>query len=161
MHRALPGATRFRQLPFIHRTTSDYWPLRPCGEQVSSYGWNGDDIGIPWRARSTGCGGHAYTGLRPEFFGAYAGRLLLTGESRGYRGARFDRTSSRAGRRGRDRRLPIIFDRSSRYESQGASVGSRRAAESLIWIPPNMSLLSNYRGSAMTSALQATAVTGI
>jgi phosphate-selective porin OprO/OprP len=94
---AFGPATRFRQRPFVHTTDTRFisTPALRVGEETS-YGFEAALIRGPFHATGEVHWLRADTltaGTSPTFFGGYAEvGYYLTGETRGYKGGRWDRT---------------------------------------------------------------------
>ena len=139
----LGETTRYRQRPLIHSTDVRFiaTPSLPV-ESETHYGFEAAAIHGPFHAAGEVHWLDADTltpGLSPTFFGGYAEvGYFLTGESRGYRGGKFDRTRVRnpveAGGAG-------AFQVNLRYDhldlnSDGIVGGTQNGLmASLIWIP--------------------------
>jgi phosphate-selective porin OprO and OprP len=146
-------ATRYRQRPFVHTSNTRF--LSTPGLRVDterSYGLEAAMIRGPLHAVGEAHWLDADTltpGLRPTFFGGYAEiGYFLTGETRGYKGGRWDRTKVRnpVGKGGAG-----AFQINLRYDHldlvDGAIVGGRQNGyeASLVWIPQdNVRFLLNY-----------------
>lgn len=142
----LPGlgmTTRYRQRPLVHSTDVRFIGTPALAvENETSYGLEAALIRGPLHAVGEAHWLEADTltpGLSPTLFGAYAEiGYYLTGETRGYRGGRFDRTSVRN---------PVedggagAFQINLRYDhldldSDGILGGTQDGLQaSLIWIP--------------------------
>jgi phosphate-selective porin OprO/OprP len=145
--------TRHRQRPFVHTSNSRFLATR--GLRVGSetnYGIEAAVIRGPFHAVAEAHWLNADTltaGLSPTFFGGYAEvGFFLTGESRGYKGGRWDRTKARR---------PVggggagAFQINLRYDhldlTDGGIVGGRQRGyeASLVWIAQDhVRFLLNY-----------------
>jgi phosphate-selective porin OprO/OprP len=145
--------TRYRQRPFIHTSNTRF--LATSGlrvERETSYGLEAAAIRGPFHAAGELHWLEADTltaGLSPDFFGGYAEvGYYLTGETRGYKGGRWDRTKvlKPVGSGGFGAvQLNLRYDRLDL--SSGPVVGGRQAGyeASLIWIPQDhVRFLINY-----------------
>ena len=146
-------ATRYRQRPFVHTSNSRF--LATPGLRVSTetnYGVEAALIRGPFHAAGEAHWLDADTltpGPNPTFFGGYAEiGWFLTGESRGYKGGRWDRTKVRR---------PVgdggagAFQINLRYDhldldDAGIAGGRQRGFEaSLVWIAQDhVRFLLNY-----------------
>jgi phosphate-selective porin OprO/OprP len=146
-------ATRYRQRPFVHTSNSRF--LATPGLRVgteTSYGIEAALVRGPFHAVAEAHWLDADTltpGLSPSFFGGYAEvGLFLTGESRGYKGGRWDRTKVRR---------PVggggagAFQINLRYDhldlDDGTIAGGRQRGyeASLVWIAQDhVRFLLNY-----------------
>jgi phosphate-selective porin OprO/OprP len=146
-------ATRYRQRPFVHTSNTRF--LATPGLRVGTemnYGFEAALVRGPLHAVAEAHWLDADTltpGLSPTFFGAYAEvGFFLTGESRGYKGGRWDRTKVRR---------PVggggagAFQINLRYDhldlNDGSIVGGRQRGyeASLLWIAQdNVRFLLNY-----------------
>ena len=146
-------ATRYRQRPFVHTSNSRF--LATSGLRVgteTNYGVEAALVRGPFHAVAEAHWMNADTlvpGLSPTFFGGYAEiGGFLTGESRGYKGGRWDRTRVRR---------PVgdggagAFQINLRYDhldlSDGALLGGRQRGyeASLVWIAQDhVRFLLNY-----------------
>lgn len=146
-------ATRYRQRPFVHTSNSRF--LATPGLRVgteTNYGMEAALVRGPLHAVAEAHWLNADTltpGLSPTFFGGYAEvGLFLTGESRGYKSGRWDRTKVRR---------PVgdggagAFQVNLRYDhldlTDGGIVGGRQRGyeASLVWIAQdNVRFLLNY-----------------
>ena len=145
--------TRYRQRPFVHTTDTRFIGTPPLRvEEETSYGLEAAMIHGPLHAAGEVHWLTADTieaGVRPTFFGGYAELgYFLTGETRGYRGGRFDRTKvlRPLGKGGVG-----AFQINLRYDhldlSDDGIIGGKQAgyAASLIWIPQDhVRFLLNY-----------------
>ena len=146
-------ATRYRQRPFVH-TTSTRFLATPAlrVERETNYGLEAALIDGPLHATGEVHWLEANTltpGLSPTFFGGYAEvGYYLTGETRGYKGGRWDRTKvlRPVGKGGLG-----AFQLNLRYDhlelNGGGILGGRQQGyqASLIWIPQdNVRFLLNY-----------------
>jgi phosphate-selective porin OprO and OprP len=135
---------RYRQRPLVHFTDTRFISTPALRvEDETSYGLEAAVIRGPFHAAAEAHRLRADTpGASPTFFGGYAEiGYYLTGETRGYRGGRFDRTSVRrpvgGGADGGAGAFQIVF----RYDrldlvSDGVSGGTQDGyLASLIWIP--------------------------
>ena len=146
-------ATRYRQRPFVHTSNSRFLatPNMRVGTETN-YGVEAALIRGPLHAVAEAHWLNADTltpGLSPTFFGGYAEiGYFLTGESRGYKGGRWDRTKVRK---------PVggggagAFQVNLRYDyldlSDGGIVGGRQRGyeASLVWIAQDhVRFLLNY-----------------
>lgn len=150
---AFGPATRYRQRPFVHTSNSRF--LATPNMRVSSetdYGVEAALIRGPLHAVAEAHWLNADTmtpGLSPTFFGGYAEiGYFLTGESRGYKSGRWDRTKVRR---------PVgdggagAFQINLRYDhldlTDGGIVGGRQRGyeASLVWIAQDhVRFLLNY-----------------
>lgn len=145
--------TRYRQRPFVHTSNSRFLatPNLRVGTETS-YGLEAALVRGPFHAAAEAHWLNADTltpGLSPTFFGGYAEiGWFLTGESRGYKGGRWDRTKVRRpmGDGGAG-----AFQINLRYDhldlSDGGIVGGRQRGyeASLIWIAQDhVRFLLNY-----------------
>ena len=159
-------ATRYRQRPFVHTTDTRFLstPALRVGEETS-YGLESALIRGPLHATGELHWLNARTltaGTSPTFFGGYAEvGYYLTGETRGYKGGRWDRTKvlKPVGSGGLG---ALQFN--LRYDyldlSDDGVVGGRQRgyAASLIWIPQdNVRFLLNYARLRYTDAAVPTA----
>lgn len=146
-------ATRYRQRPFVHSSNSRF--LATPGLRVgteTNYGVEAALVRGPLHAVAEAHWMNADTltpGLSPTFFGGYAEvGYFLTGESRGYKGGRWDRTKVRR---------PVggggmgAFQVNLRYDhldltDDGIVGGRQRGYEaSLVWIAQDhVRFLLNY-----------------
>jgi len=145
--------TRYRQRPFVHSTDTRFIETPPLRvEEETSYGLEAAMIHGPLHAVGEAHWLTADTiepGVRPTFFGGYAELgYYLTGETRGYKSGRFDRTRvlRPLGRGGAG-----AFQVNLRYDhldlADDGIVGGKQAgyAASLIWIPQDhVRFLLNY-----------------
>jgi phosphate-selective porin OprO and OprP len=145
--------TRYRQRPLVHTTNSRFLAtpnLRVDSE--TSYGVEAALIRGPFHAAGEAHWLKADTltaGLSPTFFGGYAELgWFVTGETRGYKSGRFDRTKvlNPVGDGGLG-----AFQINLRYDhldlTSGGIVGGRQAGyqASLLWIPQDhVRFLLNY-----------------
>ncbi|HEX8574578.1 MAG TPA: porin [Allosphingosinicella sp.] len=146
-------ATRYRQRPFVHTSNSRFLatPALRVGTE-SNYGLEAALVRGPLHAAAEAHWLSADTltaGLSPTFFGGYAEiGWFLTGESRGYKGGRWDRTKVRR---------PVgdggagAFQINLRYDhldlAGGAINGGRQRGyeASLVWIAQDhVRFLLNY-----------------
>jgi len=167
--RDLPGdgiTTRYRQRPLLHSTDVRFIATPSLAiESETHYGIEAAVIHGPFHAAGEAHWFEADTtsaGFSPGFFGGYAEiGFFLTGESRGYRGGRFDRTSVAN---------PVeeggigAFQLNLRYDyldlSSGAVVGGTQngVQGSLIWIPTDyVRFMLNYARLEYDDAAIATA----
>jgi phosphate-selective porin OprO/OprP len=146
-------ATRYRQRPFVHTSNSRFLAtpaLRVRAE--TNYGIEAALVRGPLHAAAEAHWLNADTltpGLSPTFFGGYAEiGYFLTGESRGYKGGRWDRTKVRrpVGNGGAG-----AFQINLRYDhldlaDGGINGGRQRGYEaSLVWIAQDhVRFLLNY-----------------
>lgn len=146
-------ATRYRQRPFVHTSNSRFLAtpnMRVATE--TDYGLEAALIRGPFHAVAEAHWLNADTltpGLSPTFFGGYAEvGYFLTGEGRGYKSGRWDRTKVRR---------PVggggagAFQINLRYDyldlTDGGIVGGRQRGyeASLVWIPQDhVRFLLNY-----------------
>ena len=136
--------TRYRQRPLVHTTDTRFISTPALAvESETSYGLEAAVISGPFHAAAEVHWLNADTGAAssPTFFGGYVeAGYYLTGETRGYRGGRFDRTSVRNPVGGEDGGLGA-FQLNLRYDhldlnSEGITGGIQNGYEaSLIWIP--------------------------
>ncbi|HEY0112592.1 MAG TPA: porin [Allosphingosinicella sp.] len=90
------GTARYRQRPFVHTTDTRFLATPALAvEEETSYGLEAALINGPFHA--TGelhwLSAQTVPGATPTFFGGYAeAGFFLTGETRGYKGGRWDRT---------------------------------------------------------------------
>jgi phosphate-selective porin OprO/OprP len=135
------ATTRYRQRPLVHFTDTRF--ISTPALRVSSetdYGLEAAVIAGPFHAAAEAHWLNAETpAAEPTFFGGYAeAGFYLTGESRGYRGGRFDRTRVRrpVGGGGIGAvQLNLRYDRLD-LNSAGISGGTQDGyLASLIWIP--------------------------
>ena len=135
------ATTRYRQRPLVHFTDTRF--ISTPALRVSSetdYGLEAAVIAGPFHAAAEAHWLNAETpGAEPTFFGGYAeAGFYLTGESRGYRGGRFDRTRVRrpVGGGGIGAvQLNLRYDRLD-LNSAGIVGGTQDGyLASLIWIP--------------------------
>ena len=146
-------ATRYRQRPFVHTSNSRFLatPNLRVGTETN-YGFEAALIRGPFHAAAEAHWLNADTltpGLSPTFFGGYAEvGWFLTGESRGYKGGRWDRTRVRR---------PVgdggagAFQINLRYDhldlTDGGILGGRQRGyeASLVWIAQDhVRFLLNY-----------------
>ena len=146
-------ATRYRQRPFVHTSNTRF--LATPGlrvEDETNYGLEAAFLSGPLHAAAEAHWLRADTltpGLSPTFFGGYAEvGYFLTGETRGYKGGRWDRTKvlKPVGGGGLG-----AFQINLRYDhldlNDGGITGGRQQAygASLIWIPQDhVRFLLNY-----------------
>ena len=146
-------ATRYRQRPFVHTSNSRF--LATPGLRVgteTNYGFEAALVRGPLHAVAEAHWLNADTltpGLSPTFFGGYAEiGWFITGESRGYKGGRWDRTTVRH---------PVggggdgAFQINLRYDhldlNDGGILGGRQRGyeASLVWIAQDhVRFLLNY-----------------
>jgi phosphate-selective porin OprO/OprP len=150
---AFGPATRYRQRPMVHTSNSRFLatPSLRVGTETN-YGFEAAMIRGPFHAAAEAHWLNADTltpGLSPTFFGGYAEvGYFLTGESRGYKGGRWDRTKVRK---------PVgdggagAFQINLRYDhldlTDGGIVGGRQRGyeASLVWIAQDhVRFLLNY-----------------
>jgi phosphate-selective porin OprO and OprP len=149
----LGATTRYRQRPLIHSTDVRFigTPALAVAEEMH-YGLEAAVIHGPFHAAGEAHWLQADTmtpGLSPTFFGGYAEvGYFLTGESRGYRGGKFDRT--RVARPIEEGGLGA-FQVNLRYDRLDLNSGPIRGGTqdglmaSLIWIPTDyVRFLLNY-----------------
>jgi phosphate-selective porin OprO and OprP len=146
-------ATRYRQRPFVHTSNSRFLATPALRvETETNYGVEAALIRGPFHAVGELHWLEADTltpGLSPRFFGGYAeAGIYLTGETRGYKGGRWDRTkvSNPVGSGGAG-----AFQINLRYDHldliDGGVVGGRQSGyqASLVWIPQDhVRFLLNY-----------------
>jgi phosphate-selective porin OprO/OprP len=146
-------AIRYRQRPFVHTTNTRFVSTPGLRvERETDYGFEAAMIAGPLHATGEVHWLEADTltpGLRPNFFGGYAEvGYYLTGESRGYKGGRWDRTIVRrpVGKGGIG-----AFQINLRYDhldlnGDGILGGRQQGYQaSLIWIPhDHVRFLLNY-----------------
>ncbi|HYG48290.1 MAG TPA: porin [Allosphingosinicella sp.] len=145
--------TRYRQRPFVHTSNSRFLatPALRVGSETS-YGFEAALLRGPFHAAAEAHWLNADTltpGLSPTFFGGYAEiGWFITGESRGYKGGRWDRTKVRrpVGEGGAG-----AFQINLRYDhldlnDGGIAGGRQRGYEaSLVWIAQDhVRFLLNY-----------------
>jgi len=147
--------TRYQQRPLVHTTDVRFiaTPALPV-ETETNFGFEAAAIHGPFHAAGELHWLEADTttsGLSPNFFGAYAEiGYFLTGETRGYRGGRWDRTTVRNPVGGENGGLGA-FQVNLRYDyldlNSGTIVGGVQNGleASLIWIPTDyVRFLINY-----------------
>ena len=147
--------TRYQQRPLVHSTDVRFiaTPALPV-ESETNFGFETAVIHGPFHATGEVHWLEADTttpGLSPDFFGGYAEiGYFLTGETRGYRGGRWDRTSVR-NPIGGDNGGFGAFQVNLRYDyldlNSGTIVGGiQNGLElSLVWIPTDyVQFLINY-----------------
>jgi phosphate-selective porin OprO/OprP len=146
-------ATRFRQRPFVHTSNTRFLATAALRvEQETNYGLEAALIRGPFHATGEVHWLNADTltpGLSPTFFGGYAEvGFFLTGETRGYKGGRWDRTKvlKPVGGGGAG-----AFQLNLRYDyldlNNGGIVGGRQRGyeASLVWIAQDhVRFLLNY-----------------
>jgi phosphate-selective porin OprO/OprP len=146
-------ATRYRQRPFVHTTNSRFVATPGLRvERETDYGLEAAVIAGPLHATGEVHWLEARTltpGLSPSFFGGYAEvGYFLTGETRGYKGGRWDRAIVRrpVGKGGIG-----AFQINLRYDhldlnGDGIAGGRQQGYQaSLIWTPQNnVRFLFNY-----------------
>jgi phosphate-selective porin OprO/OprP len=146
-------ATRFRQRPFVHTTDTRFisTPALRVGRETS-YGLEGAFIRGPLHATGELHWLRADTltaGASPTFFGGYAEvGYYLTGETRGYKGGRWDRTKvlKPMGQGGLGAlQLNLRYDRLD-LSDDGVIGGTQRGyAAGLVWIlQDHVRFLLNY-----------------
>jgi phosphate-selective porin OprO/OprP len=159
-------ATRYRQRPLLHATDIRFvaTPSLAVGRETS-FGAEAALIRGPLHVAAEAhwlSAGSAAPGPNPDFFGGYAELgWFLTGESRGYRGAKFDRTRVR---RAIEEGGPGAVQITLRYDYLNLDSGPVRGGRqnglqaSLTWIPTdyvrfmlNYARLS-YDGAAIPAA---------
>ncbi|HEX8579460.1 MAG TPA: porin, partial [Allosphingosinicella sp.] len=150
---AFGPATRFRQRPFVHTSDTRFiaTPALRVGEETS-LGLEAALIRGPLHATAEMYWLRADTltaGTSPTFFGGYAeAGVYLTGETRGYKGGRWDRTIVRnpvgKGAFGA-LQLNLRYDHLD-LSDDGVVGGTQRGYEaSLVWIPQDhVRFLLNY-----------------
>jgi phosphate-selective porin OprO/OprP len=154
-------ATRFRQRPFVHTTDTRFisTPALRVGEETS-YGLESALIRGPLHATGELHWLRANTltaGTSPTFFGGYAEvGYYLTGETRGYKGGRWDRTKvvKPFGSGGLGAlQVNLRYDHLD-LTDDGIVGGTQRGfAAGLIWIPQdNVRFLLNYGRLRYTDA---------
>lgn len=150
---ALGMTTRYRQRPLIHSTDVRFvgTPALPV-ESETLYGLEAALVHGPFHAAAEGHWLESDTlspGLSPTLFGGYVeAGYFLTGESRGYRGGRFDRTRpARAIEEGGIGAFQVNL----RYDRLDLNSGVIRGGTqdgfmaSLVWIPTDyVRFLINY-----------------
>ena len=148
--------TRYRQRPLVHTTDVRFLATPSLAvEDETHYGLEAALIRGPFHAAAEAHWFEADTasaGASPGFFGAYAELgWFLTGESRGYRGGRFDRTTVRRPVGGGENGGAGAFQINLRYDyldlNSGTIVGGTQNGlqASLIWIPMDyVRFLLNY-----------------
>ncbi|MGZ8285187.1 MAG: OprO/OprP family phosphate-selective porin [Allosphingosinicella sp.] len=146
-------ATRYRQRPFVHTSNSRFLatPNMRVGTETN-YGVEAALIRGPLHAVAEAHWLNADTltpGLGPTFFGGYAEiGFFLTGESRGYKGGRWDRTKVRrpvGGGGGGAFQINLRYDHLDLTD--GGIVGGRQRGyeASLVWIAQDhVRFLLNY-----------------
>lgn len=146
--------TRYRQRPFIHATDVRFiaTPALPVDGETS-FGFEAAMIRGPWHAAAEvhWLAADRIAGEDPTFFGGYAEiGWFLTGESRGYRGGRFDRTRVRRGQAVEEGgfgavQLNLRYDHLD-LNSGGIIGGSQDGFQvGLTWIPTDhVRFLFNY-----------------
>ena len=150
---AFGPATRFRQRPFIHTSDTRFisTPALRVGEETS-FGLEAALIRGPFHATGELHWLRADTltaGTSPTFFGGYAeAGFFFTGETRGYKGGRWDRTNVRnpVGKGGWGAlQLNLRYDHLD-LTDDGVVGGTQRGYEaSLVWIPQDhVRFLLNY-----------------
>ena len=138
--------TRYRQRPMVHTTDVRFIGTPSLNvDDETHFGVEAAVIHGPFHAAAEAHWLEAETimpGLSPTFFGGYAEvGYYLTGETRGYRGGRFDRTSVRRPVGGGENGGAGAFQINLRYDyldlnSGGVRGGVQNGLEaSLIWIP--------------------------
>ncbi|HYW14649.1 MAG TPA: porin [Allosphingosinicella sp.] len=146
-------ATRYRQRPFVHTSNSRF--LATPGLRVGTetdYGFEAALVRGPLHAAAEAHWLNADTlipGLSPTFFGGYAEiGWFLTGESRGYKGGRWDRTKVRRPVGGGGAGALQINLRYDHLDlTDGGIVGGRQRGyeASLVWIAQDhVRFLLNY-----------------
>lgn len=150
---AFGPATRYRQRPFVHTSNSRF--LATPGLRVESetnYGIEMALIRGPFHAAAEAHWLNADTltpGLSPTFFGGYAEvGWFVTGESRGYKSGRFDRTRVRKPVGGGGAGAVQINLRYDHLDlNDGGMIGGRQRGyeASLVWIAQDhVRFLLNY-----------------
>ncbi|HEY7811395.1 MAG TPA: porin [Allosphingosinicella sp.] len=150
---AFGPATRFRQRPFIHTSDTRFisTPALRVSEETS-FGLEAALIRGPFHATGELYWLRADTltaGTSPNFFGGYAeAGFFFTGETRGYKGGRWDRTIVRnpVGKGGFGAlQLNLRYDHLD-LSDDGVIGGTQRGYEaSLVWIPQDhVRFLLNY-----------------
>ena len=159
--------TRYRQRPLLHATDIRFLatPALPV-EQETDYGLEAAVIHGPFHAVAEAhwLDADTRTGAEPSLFGGYVELgWFLTGESRGYRGARFDRTRVRPGGAIEEGGFGAI-QVAVRYDhldlnSNGITGGKQAGWQAgLTWIPTDhVRFLANYarldyRGARLPAA---------
>lgn len=138
------ATTRYRQRPLVHFTDTRFVSTPALRvEDETSWGVEAAMIRGPFHAAAEAHWLRADTpGASPTFFGFYVeAGVYLTGETRGYRGGRFDRTGVRRPVGGGDQggggavQLNLRYDRLD-LDSDGIAGGTQDGwFASLIWIP--------------------------
>ena len=152
---AARATTRYRQRPLVHFTDVRFiaTPALPVGQETS-YGVEAAIIRGPLHAAAEAHWLNAdltTAAANPNFFGGYAEiGYFLTGETRGYRNGRFDRTSVRRPVGGDEGGFGAV-QANLRYDfldlnSSAVTGGTQKGLQaSLIWIPTDyVRLLLNY-----------------
>lgn len=158
-------ATRFRQRPFVHTTDTRFLstPALRVGQETS-YGLEAALIRGPFHATGELHWLRADTltaGTSPTFFGGYAEvGYYLTGETRGYKGGRWDRTKvlKPVGSGGLGAlQLNLRYDHLD-LTDDGVVGGTQRGyAAGLVWIPQDhVRFLLNYARLRYDNAAVAT-----
>ena len=148
------GATVYRQRPLVHFTDVRFIATPALGvEQETSFGVEAAIIRGPFHAAAEGhwLDSDLVSGASRSFFGGYAEvGYYLTGETRGYRNGRFDRTSVRRPVGGDEGGFGAV-QLNLRYDyldlnSAGTLGGIQNGLQaSLIWIPTDyVRFLLNY-----------------
>jgi phosphate-selective porin OprO/OprP len=147
--------TRYRQRPLVHTTDVRFLATPSLNvDRETSYGVEAALIHGPFHATGEAHWFEADTiapGASPTFFGGYAEiGYFLTGETRGYRGGRWDRTSVRHPIGGEDGGIGA-FQVNLRYDhldlsAAGIAGGTQNGLQaSLIWIPQDyVRFMLNY-----------------
>lgn len=148
------ATTRYRQRPLIHATDVRFigTPALPV-EQETDYGLEAAVIHGPFHAVAEAhwLDTDTRVGAEPSLFGGYVEfGWFLTGESRGYRGARFDRTRVRRGGAIEEGgfgavQVAVRYDHLD-LNSNGVTGGKQAGWQAaLTWIPTDhVRFLANY-----------------
>ena len=146
--------TRYRQRPLLHATDVRFVATPALAvDRETSFGLEAAIVRGPFHAAAEAhwLNADRVAGADPTFFGFYVeGGWFLTGESRGYRGARFDRTRVRPGGAIEEGGFGAI-QLNLRYDhldlnSAGITGGVQRGLQlGLTWIPTDhVRFLINY-----------------
>ncbi|HEY0326687.1 MAG TPA: OprO/OprP family phosphate-selective porin [Allosphingosinicella sp.] len=146
--------TRYRQRPLIHATSVRFLatPALPV-ERETHYGLEAAVMHGPFHAAAEAhwLNADTRTGAEPTLFGGYVELgWFITGESRGYRGARFDRTKVRRGgaiEEGGFGALQVALRYDHLDLNSNGITGGRQAGwqAALTWIPTDhIRFLANY-----------------
>ena len=145
-------ATRYRQRPFVHTSNSRFLatPAMRVGTETN-YGVEAALVRGPLHAVAEAHWLNADTltpGLSPTFFGGYAEiGWFLTGESRGYKGGRWDRTKVKrpVGGGGGAFQINLRYDHLDLTDGAIAGGRQRGYLASLVWIAQDhVRFLLNY-----------------